>query len=138
MPYEIINDPEKIKIDVQSVSLEDFFTDAFLGSMEVINGSIPDVEEDDVVRVVKIKSADLAELLLDFLNEILFLSEDNKEVYAAVEFKNLEDDALEAVLTGAKTDGFAENVSGVSYFSEDEEAGIQDENGDWHAILAFD
>lgn len=138
MPYEIINDPDQIKLQVNSVALEDFFIDAFTGTMELLNGSIADVSDDDVVHHISLKSDDLNELLVDFLNEILFLCRENNEIYSEVEFTSLEEDNLEAVITGTKIENFAEDIKSVSYFEDEDGEDIHDDQGDWQAVLLFE
>ncbi|HUW72175.1 MAG TPA: archease [Candidatus Humimicrobiaceae bacterium] len=88
-----------------------------------------------VKRKIKINSPDLSALLVDFLNEALYLSQVNKEVYSSVIFKKITDRKVEGELTGQKLERFGEDIKAVTYHNLDIH---QLSNGGWEANVLFD
>jgi len=52
---------------------------------------------------------------VDFLSEVLYLTQVNKEVYNDVKFSKFNDKQLEAELIGNKIESFGEDIKGVTY-----------------------
>ena len=95
-----------------------------------------------IVREIKIKSPDLPALLVDFLSEVLYLTQVNKEIYNKVKFKKFSDPSinsgqveLEAELLGQKVKRFGEDIKAVTYHSLNV---YQNKDGSWEAIVLFD
>ncbi len=68
-----------------------------------------------VKREIKIKSINLPTLLVDFLNEALYLSQINKEVYFEANFKKFSNAELEGELMGQKIERFGEDIKAATY-----------------------
>ena len=66
-------------------------------------------------RKIKISSPDLGALLIDFLSEVLYLIQTNKEIYTNINFKRLTDTELEGELMGRETKRFGEDIKAVTY-----------------------
>jgi SHS2 domain-containing protein len=95
-----------------------------------------------VKREIKIKSIDLETLLVDFLSEILYLTQVNKEIYKDVKFKKFTDPStisgqaeLEGKLRGFKVERFGEDIKGVTYHDLYIH---QRKDGTWQAKILFD
>jgi len=88
-----------------------------------------------VKNKIKIKSLDLAALLVDFLSEVLYLTQVNREVYDSVKFNKFSDTKLEAELLGQKVDRFGEDIKAVTHHDLDVR---QRTNDIWEATVLFD
>ena len=73
------------------------------------NGSFIYAEE------VRIKATDMTSLLIDFLSEVLTLSQINKVIYCAVSFHNLSGNELSATVRGNAVNVFEEDIKAVTY-----------------------
>ena len=87
------------------------------------------------IRKIKVSSADLSALLVDFLSEILYLAQANKEAYDRVNFTKLTGNELAAELSGKKIERFGEDIKAVTH--HDMRIG-KDEKGVWEAVILFD
>jgi len=88
-----------------------------------------------VKNKIKIKSLDLSALLVDFLSEVLYLAQVNKEIYTDVKFKKFSDKELEGELSGQKVERFDEDIKAVTYYQLDIR---QRKDGIWEATVLFD
>ena len=97
----------------------------------------PEIEEGgkEIKREIKIKSADLSALLVDFLNEALYLSQVNKEAYFKVKFDKFSETEVEAVLFGQKIERFCEDIKAVTHHGLDIR---QKKDGTFKATVLFD
>jgi SHS2 domain-containing protein len=102
--------------------------------MEKILGPIKTNEETDW-REFKVESLDTTALLIDFLSEILYLTQTHKEIYNQLEIKKLTEISIEGRVKGIKIEGFSEDIKGVTYH----EAYVQQKSdGKWEALVIFD
>lgn len=137
MPYEVIEHTADIKIRVWGDSLENLFSEAMLamtGIMSIIP-SLTIVQEGIMQRNVEVEAPDKTALLVDFLSEVLALSQTHKEVYIGVEFGRFSDAELMATLRGVKVNEFDEDIKAVTYHEADVK---QNERGEWETPLVFD
>jgi SHS2 domain-containing protein len=83
---------------------------------------------------IKITSADLPSLLVDFLSEVLYLVETKKLVFEKVEIKKFSENEIEANLIGKPLKRMGVHIKGVTYHDLD----IHQEKGKWEATILFD
>lgn len=96
----------------------------------------PEIESiKKIKRKIKIKSLDLSSLLVDFLSEILYLSQVNKEVYKEVKFKKFSDNEIEGEVFGQKVKRFGEDIKAVTYHGINVH---KREGKPWEATVLFD
>jgi len=77
--YQILGTTADVKLKIEAESLEELFESAALGMMKILK---PEIKGDEVTRKkIEIKSPNINSLLIDFLNEILYRIEVNKEIY---------------------------------------------------------
>ena len=79
--YEILEHTADLRIRIFGTTKQQLFLNA-LKAMTFIQN--PDLSEESVVRKVKIKSSDVSFLLVDFLSEVLYLTQTKKEAYLGV------------------------------------------------------
>lgn len=133
MKYEILEHKADLKIRAFGKTKEELFLNILLGMAE---SQKPEIKgEEKIIRQIKVKSLDLSTLLVDFLSEVLYQSQINKEIYSGVNFKKFSDNGLEAELFGRKVERVGEEIKAVTYHNLDIR---QKEDGVWEATVLFD
>jgi SHS2 domain-containing protein len=131
-PYEILEHPADLKIRAFGKTKEELFFNALKGMTESLR---PEMGEIIAKRTIKISSPDLGALLIDFLSEVLYLIQTNKEIYTTINFKKLTDTELEGELIGRETKRFGEDIKAATYHNLDIH---QKEDETWEATVLFD
>jgi SHS2 domain-containing protein len=129
--YKILDHPADIKVQAFSKTKEELFLNALKGMAEILK-PVPDSES--VRRDIKVESIDLDNLLVDFLSEVLYLSQVNKEVYKNIKFISFNDKKLEGELIGDKIRSLGEEIKAVTYHGLE----ISQKNGLYQATVLFD
>ncbi len=131
--FEILEHKADLKIRVFGKTKEELFLNALLGMTESLK---PDVKPGGkIIRQIKINSLDSPALLVDFLSEVLYLIQVNKEIYNNVRFKKFTNTEIEAELFGQKVERFGEDIKAVTYHQLDV---CQRKDGIWETTVLFD
>lgn len=131
-PFEILGHTADLRLYVTGHTLEELFRNALKGMASVIK---PGIEGKSSKREIEIHSEDTTALLVDFLNEALYLSNVHKEVYTDASFRSMSEVTLEGELSGAPVSEFDEDIKAVTYH----EAEIaQNTDGYYEVTLVFD
>ncbi len=131
--YEILEHKADLKIRVFGRTKKQLFENALLGMTNSFLAEITGKEF--TARFIKIKTLNLNSLLVDFLNEILYLSQINKEIYSKIKFKKFSDTEIEAELIGQKIKRFNLDIKAATYHNLDI---TRLKNGIWQTIVLFD
>lgn len=132
--FEILEHPSDLKIRAFGKTKEELFENMMIGMFEGARYKV-EVESKKARVEIKISSIDLPSLLVDFLSEILYLSETRKEVYQKVNFKEFSENEIEAELIGKKLKRMGVHIKGVTYHGLDIH---QEKDGTWQATILFD
>ena len=115
MSFEEISHTADLKIHVSAPTLETLFSETFRALMQVMYGS---PSRGEIHREIRVESSHIESLLIDFLSEVLFISEVENLVFseASIRINGL---SLNADLKGepfdpARHSGGSE-VKGISY-----------------------
>ena len=132
--YEILEHKADLKIKVFGKTKKELFLNMMIAMSENMK---PEIKKpnDYSKKEVKIKSVDLTSLLVDFLSEVLYLSQTNKEAYFEININKLTETELEGELIGRKAARFNEDIKAVTYHELDI---YQREDGLWEATVLFD
>jgi len=130
--YEILEHKADLKIRVFGKTKKELFLNAVLAMGESLK---PNGKSSIVDRKIKVKSGNLETLLVDFLSEVLYLVQVNKEIYINVEFNKFSDNEIETELSGQKVERFGEDIKAVTYHNLDVR---QKEDDNWEATILFD
>ena len=84
-------------------------------------------------RIIKIKSRDLKALLVDWLSELLYLSDANNLAYLKFNFKRLTETELAAEVFGFSAEP-KDDIKAVTYHGLE----IKEVKGGWEAVVLFD
>jgi SHS2 domain-containing protein len=129
--FEILEHRTDLKIKALGKTKEELFLNILLGMTEFQK---PEVEKGkEVKREIKIESVDFPALLVDFLNEVLYLDQTQKEAYFGLNFKKLGEKTLEVELIGQKVKRFGEDIKAATFHGLDVR---KDKN--WQATVLFD
>ena len=82
--YKILPHPSDVRVQAFGKTKEELFLNAMKGMNAVLKPKILDNKSEK--RKIKIKSVDLNALLVDFLSEVLYLIQANKEIYSNIKF----------------------------------------------------
>jgi len=126
--FEIIDHIADVKVKAFGKTKQELFINAVKGMIKILQ---PEIQNPNVKcqRKIKIKSIDENSLLVDFLSEVLYLIQTNKEIYNEVKFTRFGPStdstsspqacsgqiALEAELFGNKVESFGEDIKAVTY-----------------------
>ena len=132
--YEILEHTADVRMLVQGDSLEDLFSEALYGMMEILEPKVDD-QKKGIERVIAIEATDTTTLLIDFLNEVLLSTQIHKEAYNKMIFKELSQHSLEAILSGIAVQSFGEDIKAVTYHEAEVK---RTEDGTWETMIVFD
>jgi len=138
--YKILEHPADVRIQAFGKTKKELFLSAMRGMNAILKPQIKSQKPASpagglkVKSKIKVKSIDLNSLLVDFLNEILYLIQINKEVYNDVKFTKFSDIELEGELIGNKVESFSEDIKAVTYHGLE----IKQKNGLYEATVLFD
>jgi len=130
--YEILEHKADLKIRAFGKTKEELFENAMIGMFE---GARYEDEGKKIKKEIKVSSQDLLSLLVDFLSEILYLSEVNHQVYYQIQFKKFTDKNIEGILLGKKLKRSGVVIKGVTYHDLDIH---QKKDKTWEATILFD
>jgi SHS2 domain-containing protein len=115
MSFEEISHTADIKIRVRALTLEDLFSETFNALMQVMYGTS---RKGGIVKEITVESPDNESLLLDFLSEVLFVSEVESLVFFNASI-SIHGSRLTAELSGEPFDPIrhagGSEVKGISY-----------------------
>jgi SHS2 domain-containing protein len=132
--FEILEHTADLKIKVFGKTKEELFENAMVGMFEAAKYEKEIKSQKSKVKI-KIKSIDLPSLLVDFLNEVLYLVETKRLVFEKVEFKKFAENEIEAILFGKPLKRMGVHIKGVTYHGL---AIFQVKNKNWQATVLFD
>ena len=138
--YEILEHPTDLKIRAFGKKKEGLFLN-MLGGMfhgaraEILTTPRPSLKRRGIrTKKINIKSVDEQSLLVDFLNEVLTLSDINNEAYFEVKFKKLTETELAAEIFGQPIKKLGLEIKAVTYHGLE----IEKNNDGWEATVLFD
>lgn len=130
--YKILDHPSDVRVQAFGKTKEELFLHSLEGMNEILKLKILDKKLEN--REIKVKSVDANALLVDFLSEVLYRIQTNKEVYNEIKFTKFSDTELEAELIGNKVESFGEDIKAVTYHN----LKIEQKNGLFETIILFD
>lgn len=131
--YEILEHRADFKIKVLGKDKKELFLNALLG---MISGLRPEIRSTKSgIRNIKVESPDLNALLVDFLSEVLYLIQTNREIYESMKFNKFTDTEIEAEFSGQKVVSFGEDIKAVTYHGLDIH---QKKDKTWEVTVLFD
>lgn len=135
--FEFIPHTADVAVVVQGESLQRVFENAALALFDVITDT--DLVRDVVSLYVEVRSTDLESLFVDWLNELLFLSESEEKLFCRFEVLDLAETHIYAVVWGESVHRprhrIKAGVKAVTYHDLEIKRG---DDGSWMARVVFD
>ncbi|PIP16809.1 MAG: hypothetical protein COX44_03390 [Candidatus Portnoybacteria bacterium CG23_combo_of_CG06-09_8_20_14_all_37_13] len=136
--FEILEHKADLKIRVFGKDKKELFENAMIGMFESAKYEPAFAEATagkEIKKEIKVSSLDLPSLLVDFLSEVLYLSEINHEIYHQIQFRKLTNKNIEGNLFGEKLKTIGVIIKGVTYYSLDIH---QKKDKTWETTVLFD
>jgi SHS2 domain-containing protein len=134
-PYEILDHPGDAKIKVVGETKQELFLNAMEGMVALLKPKTATQKPKTTIRTIKIKSVDINSLLVDFLSEVNYLIQTNREIYRDGRFIKFSDTELEAELIGEQVLEFYEEIKAVTYYGVNIK---KNPAGLWETQIIFD
>lgn len=137
--YKILPHIADVRVQAFGKTKEELFLNTMLGMNAVLRPQVTSSSK-QVTRKIKVKSVDINSLLVDFLSEVLYLIQTNKEVYDEIKFKEFGPSTssgqiiLRGELFGNKVESFGEDIKAVTYHG----LKIEQKNSLYQATILFD
>jgi SHS2 domain-containing protein len=131
--FEVIQHTADVRLRIRGDSIEELFREAVRGLTASLQ-PLP-MESAEVHRTVTVESVDRTTLLVDFLNEVLWLADVHGETFHDVKFAELTETRLAADLRGTRTDSFGSDIKAVTYHEAEV---TRNEQGVWETMLVLD
>jgi SHS2 domain-containing protein len=129
--YEFLDHPADIKIRSFGKDLPELFINSALGMMEFLYGKV--ATNYIQTEQIEVKANNLESLLVDWLAEILYLSDTNKRAY--LDYKIIEFSKTKIIAdVGSQTATAKDDIKAVTYH---ELSIIQQPDG-WQATVVYD
>ena len=145
--FEQLSHTADIKIRVYGHTISDFFRHAVMGMFQSIGpvastasgckkeGDLLICPDLDKKHTIAITAIDLESLLVDFLSEVLYLSDVHNEAYLDAIIDSVDHTSIQATVLGIGVTGFeVVEIKAVTYHGLE----IKQIDGVWQADIVFD
>lgn len=132
--YKLLSHTADIRMKVEADSLPELFVVAVEGMNSILKTRNVKREAKNKITV-EMRALDEAALLVDFMNEALYQSQTNREIYTEVKFLEFSETALKAEIYGQKVEEFDEDIKAITYH---EAKIVKNEKGNYETIIVFD
>lgn len=131
--FEIGEHTADLELRVRGRKIEDIFLNA---ARAVLSYAAPGPDTGPIVRrEIHLTAPNREELLVDWLNEILFLQETEGAVFRSFEVRNLTDREIRAVISGGKAaPGTGPEIKAATYH----DLYIKETSSGWEAHIILD
>ncbi len=137
--FEIIDHTADIGLMAYGKDREEVFINAALGMFKIIAGENRDLKENFYTKI-KLEAKSLEDLLIAWLNELLYIGEVKLVILNKFKIKELSDSQIKAEVGGTKINHLSNRikreVKAVTYHRL--EIIKDEENGLWRAQVIFD
>jgi SHS2 domain-containing protein len=131
-PFEVLRHTADLRLKVSGRTSEELFRNALKGMASLMKA---DAKAHETARHFSVSATDQTALLIDFLNEALYLANVNKEVYTDVAFQSFSDVHCEGELIGTAVEEFDEDIKAATYHEAEI---VRRQDGYWEVTIVFD
>ncbi|HYW35959.1 MAG TPA: archease [Balneolaceae bacterium] len=135
--HEILPHTADLRMRVTADTIPGLFQSGLEGLNQVLLANFDPRKSDTtaITKTINLESPDTTSLLIDFLSEVLTLSQIYKTIFHDLNITTLTAAQLRATITGQAVGAFDEDVKAVTYH----EAEIKQNNrGKWETIIVYD
>jgi SHS2 domain-containing protein len=134
MAYTVLEHTADVRLLVEGGTLAELFGEALRGMMEILKAERKEGGA-ETVRRIQLEAPSRTALLVDFLNEALWLAHTHRESYAGARIDTISETGVEATLRGCAAESFGADIKAVTYH----EAEIRENAaGNLETMLVFD
>ena len=133
-PFEEIEHTADLSLRVTGQSLEELFVHAAQGMFDLMRCR-PLAQASPLSHAISLHSPDLETLLVDWLNELLYLSERDRVCYQTFEFSQMEPTALSVFAQGLTPYFLGRGIKAATFFGLEV---TRDVYGYYEATIVFD
>ncbi len=135
--FEILPHTADVKLKALGKTKQELFNNALKGMAYILKPTFFEKKnlKYNIKKDIKVESADINSLLVDFLSEVLALSDIFQAIFLEAKFTQFSDIALKGKISGIKVGEFDEDIKAVTYH----DLNIQlTKDNIWEAIVLFD
>lgn len=132
--YNILEHPADIKLKITADSLEELFEGALKGMADILAFK-EDLTKERITKKIQVSSVDTSSLLVDFLSEVLALTDIEDSVFNDLKIIHLKEREIEAEISGSKVKKFKEEIKAVTYHKAEVKKNNQNQ---FEAEILFD
>jgi SHS2 domain-containing protein len=133
--FEILSHTADLRLRIFADSPEELFRTGLEGMASIIKKDTCAAEGKKIKRRIALSSVDRTSLLVDFLSEVLTLSQTKRAVFCDINFKRFTETELDAEISGFRVKEFDEDIKAVTYH----EANVKkNKKGYWETVIIFD
>ena len=130
-PYEEVEHTADLALRVRGSSLQALFANAARGMFQFMGDAF---SLDSECFSVKLESPDAETLLVDWLNELIFLSEVHGRIFCAYNFVSISETQLHAQIGGGLAERWRERIKAATFH----DLRIQREGDGYLVTIVFD
>lgn len=131
--FKFLEHPAELKIRSRGKNLPELFINSALGMMSYIYKVSPKKIDNIINNKIEIHSQNLEALLIDWLSEILCLSDINKQAYISFKIIEFTPNKIIAEVGSVKAKA-RDDIKAVTYH----ELAISEKNNFWEAMVVYD
>lgn len=132
-PFEMQEHTSDIKLRATGATREDVFVNAAKGMAAFLFGEMVLSQSPTKTENMIVESTDTQSLLVDWLSELLYLSNTFHRAYVAFRFKTFEEQRLEADVLSLEAEAI-DDIKAATYH----ELTMDDTGDHWEATIVFD
>jgi SHS2 domain-containing protein len=103
----------EVQLEIEAPKLEEVFSEAARALGELITGEVP--EPDGAVEDVRVQARDPEALLVEWINELIFRTEQRGKVFVPAAFERADEHEVAATLHGAEIDHVKTAVKAATF-----------------------
>ncbi len=124
----------EVRLEVRAPSCEALFAEAGRALAELMLGEPRSAPAQGVRQAVEVHARDRAALLVEWLNELIFLSEANKLVFTGVEVERVDETGLRGAVWGVAPEVLQVPVKAATWH----QVKVEQAGGEWRASVVLD
>lgn len=131
--HSLVEHTGEVQVRLEAATLGELFAEAALALAEIMGGPFADPGREGG-ETVRLESRDRNALLVDWLNELVYLAERDKRLYGAAEIHRVSDRELSARVYGRDIEDLRLHVKAATFHGLD----IREEPGGLSADVVLD
>jgi protein archease len=124
----------EVRLVLRASSLEELFVEAGRALAEMMLGELPGSTTPGTEQQLSVRARDRATLLVEWLNELIFLSETSKQVFTRFRVERVGKDDMQAAVAGVSPESLRTQVKAATLHG----LSLENRGGAWQASVVLD